>query len=96
MNTELEDTAEVSLLQRRTLRTLMAGLVPAGAATTSAYSAAAVLGEELTDSETLGGLAAASATIGSAFAFFGLSFMLHQRDRELRRRTEEWDRSSAS
>jgi MFS family permease len=68
LNTEIENTAEISLLQRRTLRTLMAGLVPAGAATTSAYSAAAVLGEELTDSETLGGLAAASATIGSAFA----------------------------
>ncbi|MDG1846478.1 MAG: hypothetical protein P8J01_08800 [Acidimicrobiales bacterium] len=41
-------------------------------------------------------LPAALTTIGSAFAFFGLSFMLHQRDRELRRRTEEWDRSSAS
>ena len=38
-------------LQRRTLRTLMAGLIPAGAAMTAAYSAAAVLGEELSGSE---------------------------------------------
>jgi MFS family permease len=65
---EIENTADISALQQRTIRTLVAGLVPAGAAMTSAYSAAAVLGKELTNSETLGGLAAASATIGSAFA----------------------------
>jgi hypothetical protein len=41
-------------------------------------------------------LPAALTTIGAAFAFFGLTFMLHQRDKELRRRTEEWDLSSAS
>ena len=47
------NVTDISLVQRRTLRTLMAGIVLAGAALTSAYSAAAVLGEELTDSETL-------------------------------------------
>ncbi|MEC7924842.1 MAG: MFS transporter [Actinomycetota bacterium] len=72
----IDNTAEISLLQRRTLRTLMVGLVPAGAAMTSAYSAAAVLGEELTDSETLGGLAAASATVGSALATLWLARLM--------------------
>ena len=70
------NATEISILQRRTLRTLMAGIVLAGAALTSAYSAAAVLGEELTDSETLGGLAAASATVGSALATLWLAKMM--------------------
>ena len=69
------NVTDISLVQRRTLRTLMAGIVLAGAALTSAYSAAAVLGEELTDSETLGGLAAASATVGSALATLWLSLI---------------------
>ena len=69
----IENVPDISLVQRRTLRTLMAGIVLAGAALTSAYSAAAVLGEELTDSETLGGLAAASATVGSALATLWLA-----------------------
>ena len=54
---------ERDLLQRRTLRTLMAGLIPAGAGMSGAYSAAAILGEELSGSETLGGLAAAGMTL---------------------------------
>ena len=40
-------------------------------------------------------LPAALTTIGSALAFFGLCYMLHQRDKELIRRTEEWDKSPA-
>ncbi len=72
----IENTDELSLLQQRTLRTLVAGLIPAGAGMTAAYSAAAVLGEELTNSETLGGLAAASATVGSAFATLWLARLM--------------------
>ena len=49
------DAIDTEALQRQTLKTLICGVVPAGAAMTSAYSAAAVLGEELTGSETLGG-----------------------------------------
>ncbi len=40
-------------------------------------------------------LPAALTTIGSALAFLGLCYMLHQRDKELIRRTEEWDKSPA-
>jgi len=68
-------------LQRRTLRVLMAGLIPAGAAMTSAYSAAAVLGEDLTGSELLGGLAASGMTTGSALAILPLARLMSRRGR---------------
>ena len=41
-------------------------------------------------------LPAAFTTIGSALAFIVLCYMLHLRDKELTRRTEEWDESSAT
>lgn len=44
----------------------MAGIIPGGAAMSSAYSTAAILGEELTGSETLGGIAASCITIGAS------------------------------
>jgi len=40
-------------------------------------------------------LPAAITTIGSALAFIGLCYMLNIRERELRRRTEEWESSTA-
>ncbi len=75
------DTHPHGALQRRTLRVLMAGLVPAGAAMTGAYSAAAVLGEELTGSELLGGLAASGMTVGSALAILPLARLMSRRGR---------------
>ena len=72
---------ERDLLQRRTLRTLMAGLMPAGAGMSGAYSAAAILGEELSGSETLGGLAAAGMTAGSAVAAIPLARLMAARGR---------------
>ncbi|MBV14005.1 MAG: MFS transporter [Actinobacteria bacterium] len=68
-------------LQRRSLRVLMAGLIPAGAAMTGAYSAAAVLGEDLTGSELLGGLAASGMTTGSALAILPLARLMSSRGR---------------
>jgi len=70
-----------SVLQRRTLRTLMMGLVPGGAALSAAYSTAAVLGEELSGSETLGGLAAAGMTTGAALATLPLAKVMATRGR---------------
>ena len=43
----------------------MGGIVPGGAAMSSAYSSAAILGEELSGSETLGGVAGSSMTMGA-------------------------------
>ncbi len=60
-------------LQSRTLRTLMLGLIPSGAAMSGSYAVAAVLGEELTGSEMLGGLAASCMTTGSALASLPLA-----------------------
>ncbi|MBD35420.1 MAG: MFS transporter [Actinobacteria bacterium] len=72
---------EREIAQKRTIRTLMAGLVPAGAAMSGAYSAAAVLGEELSGSETLGGLAAACMTTGSALATLPLARLMMKHGR---------------
>ena len=72
---------EREIAQKRTIRTLMAGLVPAGAAMSGAYSAAAVLGEELSGSETLGGLAAACMTTGSALATLPLARLMMRHGR---------------
>ena len=60
-------------LQRRTLQTLALGLVPAGAAGSAAYASAAILGEQISGSETLGGLAAASTAIGTALVTLPLA-----------------------
>jgi len=70
------DAVEREQLQRRTLRTLMGGLIPAGAGMSGAYSAAAILGEELSGSATLGGLAAAGMTAGSAVAAIPLARLM--------------------
>ena len=78
---ELKDLDKNAYLQKRTLRTLMAGLVPAGAAITSAYSAAAVLGEEITGNETFGALAAACLTTGAALSTLPLAKIMAARGR---------------
>ena len=75
------DVLEREHLQKRTLRTLMGGLIPAGAGMSGAYSAAAILGEELSGSETLGGLAAAGMTAGSAVAAIPLARLMAARGR---------------
>jgi MFS family permease len=59
----------------------MSGLVPAGAAITSAYSAAAVLGEEITGNETLGALAAACLTTGAALSTLPLAKIMSAKGR---------------
>ena len=78
---ELKDLDKNAYLQKRTLRPLMAGLVPAGAAITSAYSAAAVLGEEITGNETFGALAAACLTTGAALSTLPLAKIMAARGR---------------
>ncbi|MCP4963275.1 MAG: MFS transporter [Actinomycetia bacterium] len=55
-------------VQRRTMWVLFAGTIPAGAAMSGAFAAAATLGEELTGSDRLGTLAAACVTVGGALS----------------------------
>ena len=58
---------ERAAAHQRTTRTLMASVIPTTAAMASSFSAAAVLGKEITGSETLAGLAVASMQVGSVF-----------------------------
>ncbi len=55
-------------LQRRTMWVLFSGTIPAGAAMSAAFAAAATLGSELTGSDTLGTLAAACLPVGGALS----------------------------
>ena len=68
-------------IQRRTLRTLMGGIIPGGAAMSSAYSTAAILGEELTGSELSGGIAASGLTMGAALTAIPLARVMAERGR---------------
>lgn len=70
------DTAERAAVQRRTIRTLFVGTIPAGAAMSGAFAAAATLGEELSGSDGLGTLAAACVTVGGATAAVPLASLM--------------------
>ena len=72
---------ERAVVQRRTLRTLMGGIVPGGAAMSGAYSSAAILGEELSGSEALGGVAASCMTMGAALTAIPLARFMTARGR---------------
>ena len=58
-------TVERTVAYQRASRTLMASVVPTSAAMASGFAAAAVLAKEITDSETLAGVAAAMMQVGS-------------------------------
>ena len=64
--TQTVPAADQAALQKRTVRVLLASVVPAGMGMAGGFSAAAVLGEELTGSDTLAGLAAACLSLGGA------------------------------
>ena len=64
--TAIDDERERAAIQRRTLRTLFIGTIPAGAAMSGGFAAAATLGEDLTGSDGLGTFAAACVTVGGA------------------------------
>ncbi len=74
----VDDTAGI---QRRTVRVLMACVIPAGMGTSGAYAAAAVLAEDLTNSGALAGIAAAGYGVGSALATLPLARHMAHRGR---------------
>ncbi len=77
---------ERHLLQRRSLFSLMTGVLPGGGALTAAVAAGALLGEDITGRASLGTLAAAFLTIGGTFATMPLAGYMarHGRRRGLR------------
>ncbi len=68
-------------LQRRTVGSLMIGVLPSGAAIAAAYSSTALLGKEITGSASLGSLAAAFLTIGGTIATVPLAGYMARRGR---------------
>lgn len=78
---------DVATTQKRTLRVLVTGVVPAGAAMSGGYAAAAVLGEEITGSDALGGLVAACVAVGGALTTVPLAKLMARRGRRVGIRT---------
>ncbi len=72
---------DIASIQRRTVRVLMAGVIPAGMGTSGAYAAAAVLAKDLTGSGALAGIAAAGYGVGSALATVPLARHMAHRGR---------------
>ena len=74
---------EVRAVQRRTLWVLMATVALGGAGSSGAFSAVAVLADEITGSETLSGLAAAGLATGSALTAVPLAKLMARRGRRV-------------
>ena len=70
-------------IQRRTLGVLMAAVAVGGAGNGGAFSLVAVLAEEITGSETLSGIAAASMTTGAALAAVPLAKLMARTGRRV-------------
>ena len=68
-------------LQRRTLRVLLASVVPAGMGMAGGFAAVAVLAEDITGSDTLAGFAAACLSIGGAITTVPLATYMSQHGR---------------
>ncbi len=75
--------AERADLQRATLRTLMIGVLPAGAALAAGYSAAALLGKEITGNGAWGTLAAACLTVGGTLSTVPVARIMERRGRRV-------------
>ena len=74
---------DVRGIQRRTLWVLMATVALGGAGSSGAFSAVAVLADEITGSETLSGLAAAGLATGSALTAVPLAKLMARRGRRV-------------
>ncbi len=77
------DQAQSKALQRRTLFTLMAAVVFGGAGTAGGFSAIAVLVEEISGSESLGGYVASGFAVGSASAAVPLAKLMERKGRRV-------------
>ena len=70
-------------VQKRTVRVLQQGVVPGGLAMGTSYSVAALLGSELTGSDTLGALAAVGLSIGQSLAGIPVAALMARRGRRI-------------
>ena len=70
-------------LQRRTIRVLQTGVIPGGLAMTSSFSATALLGKQMTGSETQGALAAVCLSIGGFLAGIPIARVMAKHGRRI-------------
>ncbi|MBA4812408.1 MAG: MFS transporter [Acidimicrobiales bacterium] len=70
-------------IQKRTVRVLQQGVVPGGLAMGTSYSVAALLGSEITGSDTLGAIAAVGLSIGQSFAGIPVAVLMAKRGRRI-------------
>ena len=70
-------------LQKRVLRVLQLGVIPGGLAMTSGYAAAALLGNEITGSETKGALAAMCLSLGGTLLGLPLGAIMARKGRRV-------------
>ncbi len=75
--------AERRGIQKRVVRVLQLGVIPGGLAMTSGYAAAALLGSEITGSETKGALAAMCLSLGGTLLGLPLGVIMARRGRRL-------------
>ena len=74
---------QLAAVQKRTVRVLMVGVIPAGAAMSGGFAAAATLGEDITGSDTLGGLVAACVSVGGALTTVPLAKLMARKGRRV-------------
>ena len=74
---------ELAAVQKRTVRVLVVGVIPAGAAMSGGFAAAATLGEEITGSDKWGGVVAACVSLGGALATVPLARLMARRGRRV-------------
>jgi MFS family permease len=79
----IENSGDLVGLQRQTIRVLQSGVVPAGLAMTAGFSACALLGLEITGSETKGALAAVCLSTGGSLAGLPLGLVMARRGRRV-------------
>lgn len=78
-----ETLDDVAGVQRQTIRVLQSGVVPAGLAMAAGFSACALLGLEITGSETKGALAAVCLSTGGSLAGLPLGLLMARRGRRV-------------
>lgn len=83
----MNEQIERAELQRRTIKVLQLGVIPGGLAMTSSFSATALVGKEMTGSETKGALAAVCLSIGGTLAGIPLARLMARHGRRVGIRT---------
>ena len=72
-------------IQRRTIRVLQGGVIPGGLAMTTSYAASALLGSEITGSDTRGAIAAVGLSIGGTLAGLPVAAVMARTGRRIGR-----------